>query len=540
VHLTISDRAGTQIVFKLKDCASNGMCVHSPDKSFDKESLNLGEIVSSSKLTWADKEVSLGRLVLRRLVEKDSFFELAFSTVDIQVPVSGALSHCLDLNLSDDASVERELDPDSFSLAHFIENEYTNADLFDRVREFSFFHAEWVKSKKYAYQNIRHKSKGSRIEMKRPRKGGRTDYLVMGSNDYLGLGSHPEVVEAAKQALDIYGFGSTGSPVTTGSTDAHVELAECLARIHHKESAILFNSGYVANIGIISSIAGPSDLIVADQLCHASIQDGMRMCTATSRFFKHNNVEHLEQILKNERNNHNGCLVITEGVFSMDGDVAKLDEIVKIARRYNCRIMVDQAHCFGVVGPTGMGACEKYGVFGEVDIIMGTFSKICGGIGGFAVCSKDVTNWLRSFSRAQIFSVSIPPSTACAMLKALEVFRRDKELLANLRTNIAHFTKSLREMGCDIPQGHESAVVPVVVGDESLMGGMYQSLLEDGVVCTPVVFPAVSRRNCRFRFTVTASHSISDLDYAVSCLERASMKSNFSFSAPRKETKKAA
>lgn len=370
---------------------------------------------------------------------------------------------------------------------------------------------------------------GSRVNMARVRKNNRKDYIVMGSNDYLGLGAHPSVMAAAKSAIDRYGFGSTGSPVTTGTSDLHVALCDRLARVHKKEAGLLFNSGYAANIGIIGSITTGNDLVIADALCHASIQDGMQMSKATSRFFKHNDVKHLETILERERSNFNGCLVITEGVFSMDGDTAKLDEIYAIARKYNARIMVDQAHCFGVVGHNGLGICEKHNLLREVDIIMGTFSKICGGIGGFVVGSSELIEWIRSFSRAHIFSVSLAPSTVAAVDKALDLFLEDKSHLENLRSNVKHFLKNLESIGYPVSQNHESAVVPVVVGDEKKLGEMYQSLLEDGVICIPIVYPAVSRKNARFRFTVMATHTKSDLDYVTTCLEKAMIKSGFEF-----------
>lgn len=530
IFLTIDNRSGDTLKFIVKDCSTNGLRVHSSEKISDVDWIEIGSIISSSKISWDDKEVSLGRLVLRRAVENNDVYEFAFSTVDISIPVTGSISHKLELDLSaDDFLIEKELSTDKFSLAHFIENEYTNVDLFDRTREFSYFHAEWVKSKKYAYQNVRLASKGPRVDLRRKRKNSRNDYLVMASNDYLGLGSHPEVVEVAKIALDKYGFGSTGSPVTTGMSDLHIELCERLARIHQKEAAILFNSGYAANVGIITSLCTTNDLIIADHLCHASIHDAMAMSRGTSRFFKHNNVEHLRAILNKERNNFNGCLVITEGVFSMDGDVACLDQIYSVAREYNARVMVDQAHCWGVVGPTGMGVCEKYNLLRETDIIMGTFSKIAGGIGGFATGSRELIDWLRSFSRPQIFSVSIPPSTAAAVSKAVDIFCRDKSHLEKLRNNIAHFVSGLKTIGYEMNPNHESAVIPVIIGDESKMGEMYQSLLDDGILCVPIVYPAVGRKNCRFRFTLMATHTTSDIDYAIICLEKAAIKAGFAF-----------
>lgn len=531
VSLIFDSMSGEQFNSDVRDCSNSGIRVNIKRDQNAEEWLTTGAIIPSSKLVFSKNEVVLGRLVIRRVDLKESEIEIAFSLVDSKVPVSGPLSHFLEVDFSKTDIVNQvELSSDKFSLAHFVENEYSNVDLFDRCRQFSVFQAEWEKSKKYGYKTVREASKGPRVNLSRVRKNGRKDYIVMGSNDYLGLGAHPEVVDAAKRAMDLYGFGSTGSAMSTGVTDLHIQLSERIASIHQKESALLFNSGYAANIGIISGLMTTNDLIVADQLCHASIQDGIQMCKATPRYFKHNNIEHLEAILLKERENYNGCLVITEGVFSMDGDVAKLDEIYRVARKYNARIMVDQAHDFGVIGTSGLGVCDKYHLLKDIDIIMGTFSKICGGIGGFVTGSKDLIEWLRHFGRAQIFSVSIPPSTAAAALKALDLFLLDRSLLDKLHQNINHFVKGLESIGYKLERAQESAVIPVIVGDEAKLGEMYQSLLDDGVFVVPVVYPAVSRTNSRFRFTIMATHSLSDLDYVIACLEKAMIKSKFSFS----------
>lgn len=521
---------GDQIEFSVLECSQTGIKCHTTYAFSEEDRNSFGQIVSAAKLSWDSKEFSLGRMVVRRIHQTENGCTVAFSTIDIKVPVSAQISKVLDIRLEEqDDGKNEELSSDKFSLAHFVETEYSNVDLFDRMRKFDVFRTEWERSKKYGYKTVREASKGERVTLSRVRKGNRKDYIVMGSNDYLGLGSHPEVVKAAQNAMTDYGFGSTGSPVTTGTTDLHNELCEQIAKIHKKEAAILYNSGYAANIGIIPSVTAQNDLIVADMLCHASIQDAMQMSKATSRFFKHNDVAHLESILQRDRHNYNGCLVITEGVFSMDGDTAKLDEIFYIARKYNCRIMVDQAHCFGVVGPNGFGICEKFNLLKETDIIMGTFSKICGGIGGFVTGSTELIEWLRAFSRAQVFSVSLPPSTVAAVSKSLDIFVNDKDILKKLHSNIQHFVKNLESIGYKFKEQHESAVIPVVVGDEKKLGEMYQSLLDDGVLCIPIVYPAVSRKNCRFRFTVMATHSKSDLDYATACLEKAMLKAGFSF-----------
>jgi glycine C-acetyltransferase len=296
-----------------------------------------------------------------------------------------------------------------------------------------------------------------------------------------------------------------------------------------KEKVILFNSGYAANVGIISGLLQTQDMVVADMLAHASIQDAMQMCRGTSRFFKHNSVEHLDKVLRENRDQYSGCLVVTEGVFSMDGDVAPIDEVIRVAQKNKARVMVDEAHSFGVIGQTGLGACEKYGVMEQADVIMGTFSKICGGIGGFAATTEEVADWLYFWARAHMFSVSIPPSTAAAALKALQIFRENRSLLMNLRANVQHFKAGLASLGYRLPSDHESAVVPVIVGDEKKLQIMNQILMEAGVFVIPIVYPAVGRKNCRFRFTVMATHSISDLDYVLNVLELAMEKAQFKF-----------
>jgi 8-amino-7-oxononanoate synthase len=532
IILIIDSVLGGNIHFRISDCSATGLAgsVETTEQDDHSSWLNLGGIVSSAKIKCASGEYSLGRLVLRRFSESEGLLRVAFSTVDSNVPVDGVLSHFIDLDLEKDNGVfDVELSSNKFNLAHFVEGDFNSADLFNRAHKFQIFFKDWVGSAKYAYQNIREKSKGPRIDLSRKRKGGRKDYIMMGSNDYLGLSSHPEVIGAVKDALDEYGFGSTGSPVTTGLTDLHVELCSRIAKMHQKEDAVLFNSGYVANVGTITSLCGARDLIIADQLSHASIQDAMNMSKGTPRYFMHNNVAHLEKILKAERKDYNGALVITEGVFSMDGDVPPLDKIYEVCREYNARLMVDQAHCFGVVGETGLGACEKYGLLRDADIIMGTFSKISGGIGGFVTGNKEVIDWIKHFARGYIFSVSLPPATVAGVTKSLEIFRRDPSLVKNLHKNIAHFTKGLESIGYRFEHAQESAVIPVVIGDEKKLGVMYQSLLDDGVIVIPIVYPAVGQKNCRFRFTVMATHTFSDLDYVIISLEKAMIKADFSF-----------
>lgn len=494
--------------------------------------IQLGQIIPSSKLTTPNHEFALGRLVARSIHEDDAKNTfIGFSTVDAKVPLDGSLSIYFDHELDDsDSPFDLELSPGKFSLASFAENHSSNVDLFSKVHQFNVFMKDWRKTSKFSYMNVRKPSMGQRVSLSKVRRNGRNDYVIMGSNDYLGLASHPRVLDAAKKAVDQYGFGATGSPLTTGVSEVHMELSDYLAKLFQKEKVILFNSGYAANLGLISGLTQAQDLIVADMLSHASIQDGMQLSRATSRFFKHNDFVHFEKLLTESRDQYSGCLAITEGVFSMDGDGPQLDEFVNIAQRHKARVLVDEAHSFGVVGPTGLGTCEKFGVINQTDLIMGTFSKICGGIGGFVATSEEVANWLYFWSRAHMFSVSIPPSTAAAALEALRIFREDMTILNQLRQNIQHFKNGLASLGYRLPAQHESAVLPVVIGDEQKMEVMNKVMMDAGVFVIPIVYPAVSRTQCRFRFTVMATHTVSDLDYVLNVLELAMEKADFRFS----------
>lgn len=540
VRFTLETNLGTRLELKLLNVSLSGLGAETNTALKPNEVLEPSTIIPAAKITYGKSEFSLGRLIVRQVHTNGEKTYFGFSTVDFRVPIDGPLSQFLDLDLDGKSSpYEFEFNPDKFSLRSFNDGSHSNVDIFMKTEQFDIFLKEWRRLPIFQFHNIRSASKGGRVKLRQNRKGNRNDYLVMGSNDYLGLGASPEVCEAAKKAIDEYGFGSTGSPLTTGLTDLHEELCDYVASLFKCEKAILFNSGYAANVGAINSLMTAQDLIVADFLSHASIQDAMQMSLATSRFFKHNDINHLNKILKDNRESSSGALVITEGVFSMDGDVPPLTEIVKSARQYNARVFLDEAHSFGVVGPTGLGCWEKF-PNAKVDIIMGTFSKIGGGIGGFIAANEEVVNWMKFYGRSHMFSVSIPPSTAAAALEALKQFRARPELVKNLQENIKHFVKGLRELGCEIDPHHESAVIPVIIGDEKKLGIMNAVLRENGVYVIPITYPAVSRKNCRFRFTMMATHSISDLDYVLATLERAMEKANFSFQVPKEEMKSAA
>lgn len=535
IKLVIQLNTGELMTLKVLDCSTQGLGCEVGDIT-NISLINELDIIASSKMMYGEIEYPLGRLVIKRKTqskENEKNWFIGISAIDTQIPTTSFLSKHIDQNFDgSNWSKGYELSPNKFSLADFVENGSIGSnDLFEKLDNFHVFFKEWSSSDKYGYYTIREKSKGKNINLLRKRqKNQRNDYLSFGSNDYLGLSANSEVENAIIQAVKDYGFGSTGSPVTTGITNLHEELCNKIAKMFKKEKCILFNSGYAANIGLLSGLCFENDLIVSDILCHASIQDGMKMSNANKRLFRHNDADFLDKILTRERDKFNGGLVVTEGVFSMDGDVSKLDKIYEVARKHDCRILVDQAHCFGVLGENGLGVVDKYNLMRETDIIMGTFSKICGGIGGFVCGPEKLIDWIHCFSRSYLFSVSLPPPTVAGVLKSLEIFERDRnELLGKLRRNIKHFCTNLSNLGYKLPVDHESTIIPIVIGDEEKMGIMYQSLLEDGIFVVPIIYPAVSRNNCRFRFTMNARFESSDIDYVTMSLEKAMLKANFKF-----------
>ncbi|MEQ1878591.1 MAG: aminotransferase class I/II-fold pyridoxal phosphate-dependent enzyme, partial [Bdellovibrionia bacterium] len=501
----------------------HGVSVKVSPSLVEKFNLLENQILPGGKLCWETSEFTAGRLVVKfqKTLDSDTAL-LGLFLIDARFPLEGTLARYLEIDFDLDDSVgSYELGPDNVGLGDFLGKEWNDHDIFTKAKKFDVFHQAFSRSNRWGYYIPRKPSKGTRVNLATSRKNGRDDFVIMASNDYLGLASHPEVVNAATVALEKYGFGSTGSAVTVGQTEEHSNLEDKLARIFRTEGALLFNSGYAANVGTISALVGPRDLVLADFLSHASIYDGMQLSSGIKRFFKHNDLDHAKKVLDRTRGEAAGGLIVAEGIFSMDGDAANLRGLKALAKDYSCRIMVDEAHSFGVLGQHGLGLGEDAGLLGGIDITMGTFSKICGGIGGFICASQEVIGWLKLSARSAFFSVSLPPSNVAAASKALDIFLSQPNLLIKLRNNIQHFARGLREIGFPVPEDHKSAIVPVIIGDEAKMAKMYQVIFENGIYTIPVTFPAVARNNCRFRFTVTAAHTTSELDYALLVIRQA-------------------
>jgi len=361
----------------------------------------------------------------------------------------------------------------------------------------------------YLYSLPMGSAPSTRVAIQDPKTGKTLEGLInFASYNYLGLSYRPEVIEAVCEGVRAYGAGASGSPILSGSMDLHKRLQQEVADFKGKEAAILFPTGYSANLGAISGLMRPGDLIVADRLAHASIVDGMILSKATSRFFKHNNAADLDRKLRGFEGKK---LVVVEGVYSMDGDVADLPAIVEVCRRHGARLLVDEAHSTFVYGANGRGVAEHFGLDDEVDIHLGTFSKSLGGLGGFVAARRELTVYLKGFARARIFSCALPPGVAAGLLKALEIARNEPELRDRLWANTRHMHGLLRDEGVDVGDSN-SQVISIMIRDDSNIFEIAEDLLHAGVYLNPVRYPAVGKHKSRFRMSISAAHTRADLE----------------------------
>jgi len=337
--------------------------------------------------------------------------------------------------------------------------------------------------------------------------------IMLGSNNYMGLTCDPRVVKAAMEAVEKFGSGCSGSRFLNGTLVLHNQLEEELASFLNKESALTFSTGFQTNLGIISGIAGPRDMIFSDRGNHASIVDGCRLSFAKTVKYAHNDIDELESKLKRAPDDV-GKLIVTDGVFSMEGDIARLPEIVEIARRYGARVMVDDAHGLGMIGECGRGTANYYGLEDEVDIIMGTFSKSLASLGGYVAAKEYITHYIRHHSRPFIFSASIPPACCGAALEALRIMQTEPERPNKLKKNGDYLRSRFREEGITIGDS-ETAIVPVMTYETMRTFKIHNMLLMAGVYCNPVIAPAVKEGECLLRTSCTATHTREQLDEAV-------------------------
>jgi 8-amino-7-oxononanoate synthase len=342
--------------------------------------------------------------------------------------------------------------------------------------------------------------------------------VMMGSNNYLGLTHHPEVLAAARSALERYGSGCTGSRFLNGTLDLHEQLETELAEFFGKEACLVFSTGYQANLGVISGLVGRGDMVFLDKLDHASIVDGAKMSHGETVRFNHGDLAGLDRKLQRVPEG-TGTMVIVDGVYSMEGDIADLPNLLKVTQKYGAALAVDDAHSVGVLGPKGDGTAAHFGVVDELDLIVGTFSKSLASIGGFAAGTENVIHYLKHNSRPLIFTAALPPSNTAGVLAALHVMQREPERRDQLWVNTRRLQEGLRALGFDIGPT-ETPIVPVLIGTLEKTFLFWRKLFDAGVFTNPVVPPAVPPSQCRLRTSLMATHTASQIDRALETFAR--------------------
>lgn len=342
--------------------------------------------------------------------------------------------------------------------------------------------------------------------------------LMFGSNAYTGLTNDPRVIEAGKRALDKYGSGCAGSRFLNGTLDLHVQLEKELAEFEHKDEALCFSTGFSVNAGVLAMVVGRGDYIICDDRDHASIVDGRRLSFATQLHYKHNDMQDLERVLQ-KLPKEAIKLIVVDGVFSMEGDLAKLPEIIELKHKYNCSVMVDEAHGLGVFGKQGRGVCDHFGVTDDVDLIMGTFSKSLASIGGFIVSDKDTINYLRHTCRTYIFSASNTPSATAAALEALHILQKEPERQDHLWAVTHYALKRFRDEGFEIGET-ESPIIPLYVRDIDKTFMVTKLAYEAGVFINPVIPPACAPQDTLVRFALMATHTEDQVERGVQILKK--------------------
>ena len=346
--------------------------------------------------------------------------------------------------------------------------------------------------------------------------------IMVGSNNYMGLTHDPRVLEAARDALNKFGSGNTGSRFLNGNLDLHEQLEDELADFTGMEAALVFSTGYQTNLGTLGALIGRADTGYIDKLDHASLQDGVRLGLGRTRRFNHNDFATLRRMLEAEKPSR-GKLIAVDGVYSMEGDIADLPTLVELRREYGAAILVDDAHAVGVLGETGAGTAEHWGLTDEVDLILGTFSKSFASIGGFVAGRADVIDYLQHNARALMFSASMPPASAATVLKALEIIRDEPERREQLWKNTHRMMEGFKSIGFDIGPT-ETPIVPILIGPMEKTFVFWRALFEAGVFSNPVVPPAVPEGSCRLRTSYMATHTDDDLDFVLEQVERVGKK----------------
>ena len=351
------------------------------------------------------------------------------------------------------------------------------------------------------------------------------EVIMLCSNNYLNLSNHPKLIKKAIEAANKFGAGSGSVRAIAGTMALHIEVEKRLAKFKGTEASLVYQTGFAANSGLIPQLAGKGDIIISDELNHGSIIDGVRLTKADRAVFKHKDMGELEKVLKDADKKYKRILVITDGVFSMDGDIAPMDKIVEISKDYGAMTYVDDAHGEGVIGPDGRGIGAHFGIERKIDVEMGTFSKAYGVVGGLIAGSQDLVNFALNKSRTWLLSGSHPPTVAGAQLAAIDVLETEPEHVNRLWDNTKYFKKELKSMGFDTGES-ETPITPVIVGESSKAKDLSNNLYNEGIFALPIVFPMVARDKARIRTMMNAGLTKKDLDYTLDKFEKLGKKLN--------------
>jgi 8-amino-7-oxononanoate synthase len=378
--------------------------------------------------------------------------------------------------------------------------------LFEKCRQFTKAH-ELQAAGLYPYFNPISESEDTVVVIDGQKR------IMLGSNNYLGLTHHPKVLEAASRALHRYGSGCTGSRFLNGTLDLHEQLESALAQFLGKEACLVFSTGYAANLGLIAGLIGRGDVVFLDKLDHASIVDGAKLSYGETERFNHNDLVSLERRLERLASGR-GAMIVVDGVYSMEGDIADVPGLVRAARKHGAALALDDAHALGVLGPNGDGTAAHFDLADEVDIVAGTFSKSLASIGGFVAGSESVIHYLKHHSRPLIFTASLPPANTAGVLAALAVLQSEPERRQQLWANTRHLQEGFRSLGFDIGPT-ETPIVPVLIGPLEKTFMFWRRLYDAGVFTNPVAPPAVPPSQCRLRTSLMATHTFDQIDYAL-------------------------
>ncbi len=349
------------------------------------------------------------------------------------------------------------------------------------------------------------------------------EVILLCSNNYLGLANHPILINAQIGASKEFGTGACASRLISGNMLLHERLEKRIAEFKECESAIVFSTGYMANLGVITSLVRKGDLVISDRLNHASIIDGIRLSGAEFRVYPHKDIGRLEQLLKHSSNRFRRTLIITDGIFSMDGDIAPLPEIIKVSKRFNAILMVDDAHATGVLGKTGRGTKEYYNIKEGLDIVMGTFSKAFASLGGFIAGSKVLIDYLRNKARSFIYSTGLPPSVLASSLAAIDVIEKEPELRQRLWKKVKRIKNDLKSLGFDTMES-QTQIIPVLIGKEDLTMKMSELLFKEGILAVGIRPPSVPKGTSRIRVSIMAMHTDEHIERALEAFKKAGRK----------------